>query len=241
MRGYLPSSFAIALPALLACAATTTPVGEMIEVPAGAFVMGSNDGDADERPVRTVKLARFFIDRTEVTNAAYARCVAAGACRPRAPYRGTEEADQPAVGVSWEDARAHCRFAGKRLPTEAEWEKAARGVDGRRFPWGAKADCRRANFGNFAGSGPCPDNPGRPERVGARASGQSPYGALDMGGNVWEWVEDAYAGEPDARVLRGGGCCGYFTAPRTTERLRFPHAFRDSDIGFRCATSTPPK
>jgi formylglycine-generating enzyme required for sulfatase activity len=204
-------------------------------VPAGEFRMGAEDGDADERPLRTAAVAAFRIDRTEVTNRAYAACVEKRRCRSRAPFAGTDDPDQPVVGVSWDDATRYCRFARGRLPSEAEWEKAARGTDGRRYPWGDGPDCRRANFGNFLGSGPCPENPGFPERVGTRPDGASPYGALDMAGNVWEWVKDAYPGEAGARVLRGGGCCGYFSLPRTSERLRFVRGYRDRDIGFRCA------
>jgi len=205
-----------------------------ILVPAGEFVMGAEDGDADERPVRRVHVRAFRIDRTEVTNRAYAACVEARRCRP-AVQRDPGDPGAPVVGVSHPDARTYCRFVGGRLPREVEWEKAARGTDGRTYPWGAEADCRRANFGNFRGSGPCPDNPGRPERAGARPAGASPYGVLDMAGNVWEWVADAYPGEPRKRVLRGGSCCGYFSLPRTTERLRFAADYRDDDIGFRCA------
>jgi len=206
-----------------------------VRIAGGKFVMGADDGDADERPARHVSVAAFGIDRTEVTNRAYQSCVLARRCRPRLPFPGTEDADQPVVGVSHADARAFCRFVGGRLPSEAEWEKAARGTDGRRYPWGDSPDCARSNFGNFQGSGPCPDNPGRPEQVGGRADGRSPYGALDMAGNVWEWVADLYPGEPHARVLKGGSCCGYFSLPRAAERLRFRADYRDHDIGFRCA------
>jgi formylglycine-generating enzyme required for sulfatase activity len=212
---------------------------DAVAVPGGAFTMGADDeqADADERPVRRVEVAAFRIDRTEVTRGAYAACVAKHACRAlEAPAPAdASDARRPVVGVSHDDARAYCRFAGGRLPTEAEWEKAARGTDSRRYPWGDAPDCARANFGNFQGSGPCPENPGRPEPVGARPAGAGPYGTLDMAGNVWEWVADAYPGEPRARVLRGGSCCGYFSLPRTTERLRFPRDYRDTDIGFRCA------
>jgi len=221
----------------LALAVVALAQAAAVLVPAGEFVMGADDemADADERPTRRVALAAFRIDRTEVTRRAYAACAAGARCRPPVPSGVADDPDLPVVGVSHDDARAYCRFVGGRLPHEAEWEKAARGTQARRYPWGDDVDCRRANFGNFQGSGPCPDNPGRPEKAGSRPSGASPYGALDMAGNVWEWVADAYAGEPGARVLRGGSCCGYFSLPRTTERLRFRRDYRDVDIGFRCA------
>jgi formylglycine-generating enzyme required for sulfatase activity len=223
----------------------------MVHVPAGEFVMGDDGGEEDERPARRVWLDGFFIDRTEVTQADYARCVAAHACQPATRYPDPTSPRHPVVGVSWNDAVAFCRFAGKRLPTEAEWEKAARGVDGRRYPWGNEPDCTRANFGNFQGEGTCEGrNPGRPEPVGSRREGRSPYGADDLAGNVWEWVADWYrfdyyrdaparnpAGPPrgEGRVLRGGACCSMFVLPRAANRLRFAPTYRDGDIGFRCA------
>ena len=223
---------------------------ELVLVPAGTFPMGSLGGDADERPVRRVTLPAFRIDRTEVTQGAYARCVAAGACRPARRYAGLESAELPAVGVSWEDAVAYCRYVRKRLPTEAEWERAARGTDGRSYPWGAGLDCRRANFGNFDGEGPCAGtHPGRVGPVGRFPGGRSPVGAFDMGGNAWEWVADWYGpyGGPTTdprgpvrgrfRVVRGGSCCSYFAMPRATNRARFEPDYAGDDVGFRCASS----
>jgi serine/threonine-protein kinase len=227
---------------------------DMVLVPAGPFLHGDDRGEADERPARRRALSAFAIDRTEVTAAAYAACVAAGRCAP--PAQPAPRGDLPVSWVSHADAAAYCAFAGKRLPTEAEWEKAARGTDGRRFPWGHEPRCDLANFGNFRGDGRCAvaGAPGRPAPVGGYPRGASPYGALDMAGNVWEWVADRYAldyyqvagtrdpkgpparpGAPDLRVLRGGGCCSIFGLPRTTDRLALPADYRDVDIGFRCA------
>jgi sulfatase modifying factor 1 len=232
----------------------TVPAG-MALVPAGEFMMGSERGDEDERPAHRVMLSAFFIDQDEVTVAAYERCVAAEQCP--APRVRVGNADEPVVWVSWQAAAAYCRFAGKRLPTEAEWEKAARGVDARRFPWGSNVDCPRGNFGNYRGEGQCPNNPGRLMPVGRFPGGASPYGVRDLAGNVWEWVADDYdphyyarspyrdprgpgprSAQPERmsrKVLRGGACCSMFGLPRTSNRLAFPADFADDDIGFRCA------
>src|SRR5262249_12102561 len=155
----------------------------------------------------TVEVKAFTIDRTEVTRAAYAACVAARRCKPvPAAAAGPADGDPqlPVTGVSWADAQAYCKFASGRLPTEIEWEKAARGTDGREYPWGGELDCARANWGNFEGEGPCAGkNPGRPTPVGRYPAGASAYGAQDMGGNVWEWVADKYDDDPTRRVVRG--------------------------------------
>ena len=132
------------------------------------------------------------------------------------------EAKLPVTGVDWNDAQAYCKFAGGRLPSEVEWEKAARGTDGREYPWGNDIDCTRANWGNFEGEGPCAGkNPGHPVAVGQYPTGASPYGLLDMGGNVWEWVADKYDEDPGRRVVRGGSCCTLLrrAARRQPERL----------------------
>jgi len=224
---------------------------DMVKVPAGFFTMGSEAGDRDEKPVRRVWVDAFAIDRTEVTRQHYLRCVRANACAAARPYVGLEDPLLPAVGVSWYDARRYCGWRAARLPTEAEWERAARGIGHRRYPWGNERDCSRANFGNFQGAGPCASaNPGRIVPVGGFAAGASPVGALDMGGNAWEWVADWYgpyeAGQVrnprgsrrgSQRVLRGGGCCSYFAMPRVTNRHRLVPGIVDRDIGFRCARS----
>ncbi len=219
---------------LLSWLAGPAPAGEVVYVPSGWFWQGDGQGQRDERPRRRFFLPAFLIHRHEVTVQAYMACVAAGACAP--PARRQTHGTQPVTWVNFHQAQAYCRFVGMRLPTESEWEKAAAGPDGLRFPWGWEPDCRRANFGNFDGQGPCVGiNPGRPEPVGRRPWGRSPYGAEEMAGNVWEWT----LGRDGRPVLRGGGCCSVFLLPRTANRLLLPADYRDGDIGFRCASSWP--
>ncbi len=165
----------------------------MILVPAGPFTMGADrGGQEDEHPLHEVTLAAFWLDKTEVTNEAYQRCVDAKVCRPHDPKSsqlnkfGGDEAfrapQQPISSISWEEARTYCQWLGKRLPREAEWEKAARGTDARKYPWGNDPpDATRAVYGSS-----------RTAAVGSRPAGAGPYGHLDMAGNVWEWLEDIY-------------------------------------------------
>lgn len=241
-----------ALSALLFGTAIFPVPTTMIAVPAGPFVRGDESGDPDEKPTARINLAAFAIDRTEVTVEQYSECVAAKACPAIAGSSGKNSAKLPVTQVSWQEAVAYCQWAGKRLPSESEWEKAARGQDGRRYPWGNEFSCQRGNFGNFSMDGRCAEEgaPGKPVIVGLYPSGASPYGVLDMAGNVWEWTQDSY--QRDAylrsdgrvvrgtstdklRVLRGGGCCSIFGLPRTADRLALPLDYRDGDIGFRCA------
>ena len=243
------------------------PGPDMVPVPAGEFTRGDDGGEPDERPRRRITLAAFALDRTEVTVGAYKQCMAAGSCEKRELPASARDATLPVTGVSWHDAARYCAFAGKRLPTEAEWEKAARGPDGRRYPWGDAFSCARGNFGTYGGDGRCAEEgaSGAPRAVGSFPNGASPYGALDLAGNVWEWVADRYdagyyrrapardplgppesspplsaprPGQPeprDLRVLRGGGCCSIFGLPRAADRLALPADYRDVDVGFRCA------
>ncbi len=216
---------------------------EMVFVPAGEFIMGSADAEADDdaKPVSKVFVQGFWIDKFEVTNARYRRCVQAGVCtRPvgRA-YDDPTKAHHPVTVISWQQAVAYCQWAGKRLPTEAEWEKAARGTDGRRYPWGNRFDAGRVNAGYSDGTA----------AVGSYLQGASPYGAMDMAGNVWEWTSSLYKPYPynsndgredlsarGARVNRGGSW--YYTSKyiRTYHRANAGHIYRRaSDLGFRCA------
>jgi eukaryotic-like serine/threonine-protein kinase len=205
-------------------------------VPAGPFTRGSTRGSDDERPVRVKTLPAFRIDRTEVTRAMYGRCVAARRCKALTASLEAEP-NLPVTDINWSDARTFCAFAGGRLPTEDEWEKAARGGDGREFPWGKELDCARANWGNFENEGPCAGkNPGKPVDVGSYPQGASPFGVLDMAGNVWEWVADKYDRDPSRRVVRGGSCCSYFVEPRAANRNAWAPNHRDGDLGFRCVS-----
>jgi len=173
----------------------------MLLVPAGTFTMGADrTGEEDEHPAHPVTLPAFYLDRTEVTNAAYAECVAARAC-PRNDthiasrmHAGTDaeftRPTQPVVGVTWDDARAYCAFRGKRLPREAEFERAVRDDDGRRYPWGNEPPTpERTAFGRSLGLKP---GHGTTDDVGAHPAGKGPYGHDDLAGNVWEWMEDEY-------------------------------------------------
>lgn len=236
---------------------------DTVRVAAGWFLMGSDSGPEDERPRHKIDLAEFFIDRTKVTNGQFAAFL--NAVGPRGPsgenYYDIDDNDarihrrdgewiaerghenHPAVEVSWPGALAYCAWVGKRLPTEAEWEKAARGVDGRRFPWGnALPDRTRAHFG--AGWDEL-----RP--VGRLPKGASPYGALDMAGNGWEWVSSGYRPYPydasdgredltqaQVRGTRGGGHDAPMADLTTTQRgrgvSRNPRGGHHN-ISFRCA------
>lgn len=220
----------------------------MIYVPAGEFLMGTDSKDFQKsRPQRRVYLDGFWMDQTEVSNAMYARCVAAGACRPptdRQSYDNPLRANAPVVYVKWDDAQAYCQWAGRRLPTEAEWEKAARGSDGRDYPWGNDLPTpARLNYDRLIGF---------PLPVNRYSSGASPYGILNMAGNVREWVADWYSAsyyryapsrnptgpaKGKYKVLRGGS---YLDGWREVHIVnRFYHVPRSpgANRGFRCAAS----
>jgi len=238
----------------------------MVYVPAGRFLMGSEDdpdADDDEYPQHAVYLDAFWMDQTEVTNAHYRLCVESGTCRaPTAcdwgepTYFDQSKTDHPVVCVSWQDAEDYCGWVAKRLPTEAEWEKAARGTDGRIYPWGNEFDCHRANLDDetelddyvVPGGEGC-DGFSRTAPVGRFLSGASPYGALDMAGNVWEWVadwydEDYYSRSPDRNpmgpnsgehgTLRGGSWSPIRIRARCANRYWINPVYRFENNGFRC-------
>lgn len=249
-----------------------------ILIPAGEFQMGDNNGNQDEQPTHTVYLDAYSLDQTEVTNAQFAQFVAATGHQttaeqngygwiytgnwqevpdanwrfPQGPNNGQGIDNHPVVQISWYDADAYCSWAGHRLPTEAEWEKAARGAEPRAYPWGNSFDGRRLNFcdancttemsvdDGYAGTAP----------VGSYPDGASPYGVLDMAGNVFEWVADWYApdyyansparnptgpAEGQFKVLRGGAWRFSPANSLTTAReVSNPTGYNDN-IGFRCA------
>ncbi len=185
--------------------------GSVVQIPAGEFLMGSDSEQTNERPQRLVYLDRYQIDRYEVTNVQYQRFIRATGRKPPRYWAGSDyppgQADVPVVGVRWRDAEAYCAWVGKRLPTEAEWEKACRGADGRIYPWGDRWEPDRANVGlpfeearpglwdeawsylqsDHTGSGKPSLRP-----VGTYPAGASPYGVMDMVGNASEWVWDWY-------------------------------------------------
>ncbi len=263
-------STSFALTVLMACLASSVHAAEaipsdMIVIPAGPFTMGDDSGPGDERPAHQVDLAAYRIDRTPVTNAQFAAFLETTGpvdTRGRRLF-DFDDADarihridgkwmadpgfeqHPVVEPSWFGAYAYCAWLGRRLPTEAEWEKAARGVDGRRYPWGNEApDRTRAQFA--AGW-----NETAP--VGSFIAGASPYGVLDLAGNVWQWVSSVYApypyeardGREDPRVerargTRGGGHdspAGEITTTQRGRDLSRNHRVGHHNIGFRCAAN----
>ena len=223
----------------------------LVYVPAGEFSMGNDSGWQEESPIHTVNLDAFWIDRTEVTNAMYAKCVQEDSCaQPSNTTRFDDAnyADHPVVYISWHDANQYCAWAGRRLPTEAEWEKTARGTDERVFPWGDAIDCSLANY--WGEENGCVDDT---TPVGNYPDGASPYGALDMTGNVLEWVSTLFAkypydstdGREDSsasghRVLRGGSWNVTAEFTRGSRRDWYNPVVKRNYVGFRCAMSVSP-
>jgi len=246
---------------------------EMIRIPAGEFIMGSTQAQVDaafeacqkvnnngcqkewferEMPQYTVSLGEYFIDKYETTNAQYAECVTAGKCtapyetksNTRASYYGNADfANYPVIYVDWTQAKNYCEFVGKRLPIEAEWEKAARGTDGWTYPWGNEApSCDRLNYYSDKAC------VGDTTAVGSYPSGASPYGVMDMSGNVWEWISSDYKPYPykvddgredllsnDNKVLRGGSWYGNVGNARSAFRFSNYPTNNSLNVGSRCA------
>jgi formylglycine-generating enzyme required for sulfatase activity len=211
----------------------------MVLVPAGRFTMGSNDGDDDEKPQREVELDAFYIDTYEVTTSRYAKFFQSTGREKPKYWTNTvlvSQGDRPVVGVTWDDANAYCEKYGKRLPTEAEWEKAARGTDGRKYPWGnSDPDSNHANFDRYVSSWETDLYSTRLKPVGNYEVGKSPYGVYDMAGNVWERTESWYDKDQDTKVIRGGSWYDGAGILRAANRLLNWPTGRYYDIGFRCA------
>jgi len=225
---------------------------EMVLIPAGEFIMGTDIRLSDEGPQHKVNLPAYYIDKYEVTNLQYKKFNEATHGRSPRHWRNRTfpqgKADHPVVYVSWENANAYCQWAGKRLPTDQEWEKAARGTDGRMFPWGDEFETANANtplrwqeVGRFGDTTP----------VGAFEKGKSPYGVYDMSGNVWEWTSSWYKAYPGNKTssesygeryktLKGGSWfdCSFYkcgiSAP-VFNRAFFAKKVKNDSFGFRCA------
>ena len=236
----------------------------MVLIPATKYTMGCdpehNNGfncPSDELPQHEVSLSAFAIDIFEVTNVQYAECVAADGCLPPIAtasqarvdyYENPEYANFPMINVKWEEAQAYCRWAGKRLPTEAEWELAARGTTPKAYSWGDEApDCTKTNIYHDASMSTCV---GDTVAVGSYPDGASEFGVMDMTGNVWEWVADSYIADfygvspidnPQAEeanqvyTVRGGGWAANWLTARVTSRAYDLNFYSGVDLGFRCA------
>jgi formylglycine-generating enzyme required for sulfatase activity len=225
---------------------------EMILIPAGKFLMGSDERMPDEGPEHTVNLKAYWIDKYEVTNAQYKKFIDATGRRSPDHFRNRTypegKADHPVTFVNWYDATDYCTWAGKRLPTDAEWEKAARGTDGRMFPWGDEFDINKANTPQrWAKMGMTGDT----TPVGSFEGGKSPYGVYDMSGNVWEWTSSWYVAYPGNKhpsenygekykQLKGGSWwdCSFYKCGMSApvfNRSFFNFKVKNESFGFRCA------
>jgi len=222
----------------------------LVHIPSGSFTMGNSDEEAyyDEAPEHEVYLDEYYIDKFEVTNKQYALCVKAGECSPpeiKDFYHYSNYENQPVVYVDWMQAKTYCNWVERDLPTEAQWEKAARGTDKRIYPWGNEEP--NENLANFYLT-----SPKSIFEVGSFPDGTSPYGVMDMAGNVWEWVNDWYGdnyyseiknsikdpqgpNSGDGHVIRGGAFQNTPWIIRTTTRMQSYLDSNGRDIGFRCA------
>ena len=261
-KTYFPAaSVAVVALFIFTLGGCSSPPEGMIEIPAGEFLMGSDKVDKaakaiqygnkkpwylNEHPARKVNLDQFHIDKTEITNVAYKKFIDEKKKDPPPYWLGgsipNSMGDHPVTMVTWFEAKAYCEYAGKRLPTEAEWEKAARGTDGRNYPWGEEFDIKKVNtFGEYGGT----------TSIGSFKDGASPYGLSDMAGNAQEWVDDFYTPYPgneyddkdygkSLKVVRGGswGGIGHYGSQvyvRAAYRNYAPPGGRYDDVGFRCA------
>ncbi|WP_447972773.1 formylglycine-generating enzyme family protein [Nitrospira sp. Kam-Ns4a] len=225
----------------------------MVLIPGGEFVMGSPDGEGldNEQPEHKVWVDAFYLDKYEVTNGRYEKFMEeTGHAMPKfwEQLDLTVHSELPVIGVSWQDAKAYCEWAEKRLPTEAEWEYAARGTDHRRYPWGnAAPNDQLANYGKKWSHKFYND---RLEPVTSHEAGKSPFGIYNMAGNVFEWVADWYEikyyrrspernptgpSEGELKVMRGGSWNFASEYLRTTSRMQMKPIEREADLGIRCA------
>lgn len=248
----LPATLGMTVPLLYNDTRIGKDPSPMVLVPAGEFIMGTDARLPDEGPQHKVKLAAFYIDKYEVTNLQYEQFIQATQRRSPIHFKNRTypegKADHPVINVSWEDAHDYCAWAGKRLPTDQEWEKAARGTDGRIYPWGNTFDPSKANVpGRWKELGAFGDT----TPVGAFEAGKSPYGVYDMSGNVWEWTDSWYQPYPGNTVvsenygeryktLKGGSWfdCSFYqcgvSAP-VFNRAFFAVRTKNDSFGFRCA------
>jgi hypothetical protein len=219
----------------------------MMLVGAGNFLMGSNSGSQDQSPAQTLFLSDFYIDKYEVTNETYKRCVEAGQCKPPRKdgsrtiigyYSKPEYKKYPVIYVTWDMANDYCSWRGGRLPTEAEWEKAARGPDGHIYPWGNEASCDDANYSGCA-------RKKETEPVNSYQDGRSFYNVMDLAGNVSEWVNSLYDNYPydsaredpvasGERVVRGGSFADTDQQVSAISRQKADPSIAQDTIGFRC-------
>jgi formylglycine-generating enzyme required for sulfatase activity len=226
-------------------------------IPKGEFIMGSESGNSNVRPPHKVYLSDYYIDIHEVTNKQYKECVIDKVCdepsNENTPlrnyyYNDSQYADYPVVWVTWNMAKTFCEWRDAQLPTEAQWEKAARSPDSRSYPWGEEISCKNANFAGCVGDTLV---------VGLFENGKSVYGVYDMVGNVSEWVADWYSedyysqdtqgqfdplgpGNGDLRVVRGGSWYVKYNGIKIFERIARPPSFVDKDLGFRCVQNNVP-
>jgi formylglycine-generating enzyme required for sulfatase activity len=222
----------------------------MVVIPAGEFWMGAEDGLKDARPLHRVYLSSYWLDKYEVTNARYRRCVEGGGCTPpkdRQAFDDLERAQHPVTNITWNQARSFCQWQGRRLPTEAEWEKAARGTDGRRYPWGNDWNIVKSRVSNAVAADAI-------ESVGRQAASSSPYGVVDLIGNASQWVKDWYAEDfyqssptrdPQGplrgsfRVLRGGEWNEKPSNLQSSYRGWDEVTYWGPTLGVRCAEDVP--